>query len=92
MQNYLAFYKQFHETCGHVVNSDTTLLKHYEECREFVDAFESGNYNEIIKELLDSMNTGIYAAYMNGMKTPLFFGRMVLENKLDQYKREGKIP
>lgn len=92
MQNYLDRYRKFHETCGHVVNADTTLLKHYEECCEFIKAFESSNRDEIIKELLDSMNTGIYAAHMNGMKDPLFFGALKLEENEARYRREGKIP
>ncbi len=91
-QNYLAYYKEFHETCGHVVNADTCLMKLYEEALEFIAAVESGDHDAIVSERLDLVNTSIFSTYMDGQADVLHFGRMKLEQTMEKYKREGKIP
>lgn len=92
IDHYLIEYKKFHETCGHVVNPDTCLLKLYEECLEFCAAFESGDHAAIILERLDVMNTAIFSTHIDGVADPLHFGKMKLETNLQKYRREGKIP
>lgn len=92
IDHYLTEYKAFHETCGHVVNADTCLLKMYEECLEFIAAVESGDHDAIVSERLDVLNTAIFSTYMDGQADVLHFGRIKLEETMEKYHREGKIP
>lgn len=85
LRTYLSLYKKFHQDCGHVADSKACLAKVYEECKEFIEAYDNGDG---MSELVDVMNTSIYAAYMNGIPNPLFAGYLKLEATKVKYRKQ----
>jgi len=89
IDHYLRQYDQFHADCGHSATPAECLKKHYEECCEFIKAYESGIVSDIMDELADTLNTGIYAAHKSGMSDPLHFGWRKLQRTREKYRKKG---